>query len=176
MESRAENAITEGAAVRYAGPYSRRETGMTRSGFLLGSAAVLLSASLSAAQDVRAAVEAGNQKFAEAVSRGDAAAVGALYTTEAQLLPAGSDFVTGTSAIAAFWKSAFDSGIQGAALTTLEVESHGDLAHEVGRYELRGADGKAIDHGKYVVIWKKEGPTWKLHRDIWTTSVPPAAR
>jgi ketosteroid isomerase-like protein len=145
-------------------------------GFLMGSGAVLLSASLSAAQDVRAAVEAGNRKFAEAVSRGDAAAVAALYTSQAQLLPAGSDFVTGTPAIAAFWKSSFDSGIKGAVLTTLEVESHGDVAHEVGRYELRGADGKALDQGKYIVIWKKEGPSFKLHRDIWTTSVPPAAK
>jgi hypothetical protein len=23
------------------------------------------------------------------------------------------------------------------------------------------------------VIWKKEGSSWKLHRDIWTTSVVP---
>jgi uncharacterized protein (TIGR02246 family) len=145
--------------------------GMKRFGLLECAGAVLLSASLSAAQDVRAAVEAGNRKFAEAVSRGDAAAVAALYTSQAQLLPAGSDVVTGSAAIAAFWKSVFDSGIKGAALTTVEVESHGDVAHEVGRYELRGADGKALDQGKYIVIWKKEGPTWKLHRDIWTTSV-----
>jgi hypothetical protein len=35
-------------------------------------------------------------------------------------------------------------------------------------------DGKVLDKGKYIVIWKKEDGTWKLHRDIWTTSVPPA--
>jgi len=23
------------------------------------------------------------------------------------------------------------------------------------------------------VIWKKDGETWKLHRDMWTTSIAP---
>jgi hypothetical protein len=28
-----------------------------------------------------------------------------------------------------------------------------------------------IDEGKYVVVWKRVGGQWKLHRDIWTSSV-----
>lgn len=67
----------------------------------------------------------------------------------------------------------FDSGVKDVSLVTLEVESHGDTAYEVGKLELRGADGKVLDRGKYVVIWKKEGTSWKLHRDIWNTSVVP---
>ena len=70
--------------------------------------------------------------------------------------------------------AAYDAGIKAVSLTTEEAEGHGNTAHEVGKYELRGADGKVLDHGKYVVIWKKEGASWKLHRDIWTTSVAPA--
>jgi ketosteroid isomerase-like protein len=35
-------------------------------------------------------------------------------------------------------------------------------------------DGKVADRGKYVVIWKRVGGEWKLHRDIWTTSLPAA--
>jgi ketosteroid isomerase-like protein len=34
------------------------------------------------------------------------------------------------------------------------------------------ANGSVADAGKYIVIWKKDGGTWKLHRDIWTTSPP----
>ena len=68
----------------------------------------------------------------------------------------------------------FDTGVKGVSLVTVEVEGHGDTAHEIGTFELRGADAKVLDHGKYVVIWKKNGSSWKLHRDIWTTSVAPA--
>lgn len=128
----------------------------------------------SAAEDVRSAIEAANKKFEAAVARGDGPGTAALYTATAQLLPAQSDFVSGTQAIGQFWQAVYNSGIKGGSLTTVEVEGHGNTAHEVGKYELRGADGTVLDRGKYVVIWKKEGPSWKLHRDIWTTSVVPA--
>ena len=142
---------------------------------LVGSVVVALTCAgpATAEEDVRAALEAGNRKFEAAVSRGDGAALAALYTSDGQLLPAQSDVVTGTKAIGEFWQGVFDSGIKAATLTTIEVSSHGDTAHHVGRYELHAADGKGLDKGKYLVIWKKEGGTWKLHRDIWTTSVPP---
>lgn len=126
-----------------------------------------------AAGDVRSEIEAANKLWEAAASRSDGPAVAALYTDSGQLLPPQSDFVTGTEAIGQFWQAVFDSGVKGVSLVTLEVESHGDTAHEVGKLELRDTDGKLLDHGKYVVIWKKQGASWKLHRDIWTTSVVP---
>jgi uncharacterized protein (TIGR02246 family) len=126
----------------------------------------------SIATESRPAIEAVNRRFMEAFKRGDSASVARLYTTGAQLLPANSDFVTGTSAIQQFWQGAMDMGLKEAVLETLEVESHGDAAHEVGRYTLKAAEGQVADAGKYVVIWRHEGGVWKLHRDIWTTSRP----
>ncbi|MCG6957208.1 MAG: hypothetical protein LJF04_14560 [Gemmatimonadetes bacterium] len=32
--------------------------------------------------------------------------------------------------------------------------------------------GPPPHRGKCVVIWKNEDGAWKLHRDIWTSSVP----
>ena len=137
------------------------------------SIALLGASPALAADDVRSEIEAANKTLEAAVSRSDGPGVAALYTDNAQVLPAESDFVTGTEAIGQFWQAAFDSGIKGVSIVTLEVENHGDTAYEVGKLELRGADGKVLDRAKYVVIWKKEGTTWKLHRDIWTTSVVP---
>jgi uncharacterized protein (TIGR02246 family) len=144
-----------------------------RLGIGFASIALLTTSPALAADDVRSDIEAANKKWEAAASRSDGPGVAALYTDNAQLLPAQSDFVTGTEAIGQFWQAVFDSGIKDASLVTVEVESHGDTAYEVGKFELRGADGKVLDHGKYVVIWKKEGTSWKLHRDIWTTSVVP---
>ena len=80
----------------------------------------------------------------------------------------------GSVAIAAFWQGGME-GIKGLELETLEVLGQGDIASEVGRYKMRGPDGQQIDHGKYIVVWKKVGDVWKLHRDIFNTSVAPAA-
>ena len=130
-------------------------------------------ASAPAFADVRAEIEAANRKFEAAAAKGDGKATAALYTASGQALPAGSEVVSGTEAIGKLWQGVFDSGVKGVRLKTLEVESHGDLADEVGQYELLDAAGKTLDRGKYVVIWKKEGGAFKLHRDIWTTSMPP---
>ena len=140
----------------------------------LVSMVFLFALPASAADEVRSAIEAANKKWEAAASRSDGPGVAALYTDRGQLLPVQSDMVSGTQAIGQFWQAVFDSGVKGASLLTVEVEGCGDTAYEVGRFELRDADGKVLDHGKYVVIWKKEGASWKLHRDIWTTSVAPA--
>ena len=124
------------------------------------------------APGVRDAITAANARFVAALREGDANAAAACYTADAQLLPANSEPVAGTDDIAGFWRGALAMGIAGARLETLEVESEGDLAAEVGRYTLTGADGGTLDTGKYVVLWHRDGGAWKLHRDIWTTSRP----
>jgi len=126
------------------------------------------------AQDaaVRAAVEAGNKKFSAAVTKGDAAALASLYTTDAEAFPPNSDFVKGRAAIQAMWKGVLDTGVTGAELATTEVEAQGTFASEVGTYVIKLKDGTVADRGKYVVVWKKVGGQWLLHRDIWNTSQP----
>lgn len=125
---------------------------------------------MSSANDIRAGIEAGNRDFIAAFKRGDAAAIAKLYTAEGQLLPANSDFVRGSDAIRKFWQGAIDMGLKAVVLDTIEVEDYGDTAIEMGRYRLLAAAGAVADNGKYVVIWKNENGTWRLHRDIWTTN------
>jgi uncharacterized protein (TIGR02246 family) len=140
---------------------------------LIGLVSVTLLAVIpaSAADDVRSAIEAANKKWEAIASRGDGPGVAALYTADGQLFPPESDVVRGTEAIGRFLQAVFDSGIAGVSLVTVEVESHGDTAHEAGTLEFLDADGKVLDRGKYIVIWKREDASWKLHRDIWNTSV-----
>ena len=121
---------------------------------------------------IHEAIVAANGNFMEAFNSGDAAGVAAYYTTEGQLLPGNSDFVTGTQAIADFWQAVMDMGIKSAKLETIEVEGMGKMAYEVGKYQLFGEGGQMLDQGKYIVIWKQVEGVWKLHRDIWNTSMP----
>ena len=120
---------------------------------------------------IREAIAAANAEFMAAFSRGDAAGLAALYTASGQLLPPNMGVMAGQEAIQAFWQGAMDMGIQSAQLEIVEVEDHGDTAIEVSRYTL-GAGGQVLDQGKYVVIWKREGGQWKLHRDIFNSSLP----
>ena len=124
--------------------------------------------------DTTTQLESTKDKFVAAFRRGDAAGIANVYTTEAQLLPGNSDFVRGTDAICTFWQAALDTGLKDTTLQAIEIEAHGDTAIEVGLYTIIGGDGGVADKGKYIIIWKNEADQWKLHRDIWTTSLPVA--
>jgi uncharacterized protein (TIGR02246 family) len=143
-------------------------------GFLAATLVVLSgAASVSTAEDVRAAIEAGSKAWTAAVARGDGAAVAALYTTTAQVLPPGGEIARGREAIQKVFQGAIDAGMTTLTLTTVEVEAHGDTATEVGTWTWKGKDGATVDSGKYIVIWKKEGGQWRLHRDIWNSNTQP---
>lgn len=125
--------------------------------------------------DIRQAIDAANQNFMQAFQRGDAAGVAACYTADARLLPPNGQPMNGTAAITAFWQGAMALGITAAKLETVELESRGDLAIEIGQYTLTiqpAPDTTATDVGKYVVVWKDDGGVWKLHIDIWNTNTP----
>jgi uncharacterized protein (TIGR02246 family) len=119
----------------------------------------------------RSAIEAANAQFSATAAKGDGAGLAALYAADGQVLPAGSDVIRGRDAIQKFWQSALDAGIAGVGLKTLEIFGQSPTVTEVGQYELSDKTGKVIDHGKYIVIWRREGGHWKLLRDMFSTNV-----
>lgn len=121
---------------------------------------------------VRAAIEAANQVFMDAVRDGDLPGLVGLYTEDGQVLPPNAEIMSGHEAIQAFWQAVAGMGVKGALLETLEVEGHGDTAIEVGAYAMSGEGDQVLDRGKYVVIWKQQDEEWKLHRDIFNSSLP----
>jgi uncharacterized protein (TIGR02246 family) len=120
-----------------------------------------------------------NARFVEAYNRGDVAAVAALYTDDAVLLPPNLEMLRGREAIQQFWAGTRQMGVREAALETVQVEDSGDMACEIGAYTLKiqPEGGQATtDRGKYVVVWKRQGDgSWKLAVDIWNTNSPPAS-
>jgi uncharacterized protein (TIGR02246 family) len=125
----------------------------------------------------RAEIEAANKELLAALSNGDAAGVASCYTEDAKLLPPNSEILEGKEAIQAFWQGGIDMGIKEAELKTALVEAQGDAAYEIGTYTLtiEPPGGPVItDKGKYLVIWKRQDGSWKLHADSFHTSLPVA--
>lgn len=104
-------------------------------------------------------------ELAAAINARDAAAAAALYTEDGAVMAPGAPRCDGTDGIKSYWQAGIDGGLTNVALTTLEVEQHGDTATEVG--SLTARMGEAALVGKYVVIWKKSADDWKLHYDIF---------
>ncbi len=119
---------------------------------------------------MRAAIEQAGVRFAEAYGRGDTKAVAAFYTEDAIAFPPGGEMVKGRAAIQQMWQETLDSGVKSLSFTVIDVGASGEFAHETGtalmNIQPAGKDPTTASV-KYVVVWKKQGKDWKLHRDIW---------
>ena len=121
------------------------------------------------------AIRAASKQWDDAFNRGDAAAVAALYTEEANLLPPNSPMIVDTEGIQAVFQGFFDAGGGDLQGTVIDLHVNGDMAHMVGNYTLtiQPEEGDAItDSGKYVEIWKRENGRWKIDVGIWNSSLP----
>ena len=122
--------------------------------------------------DLRTQLAKLDQAWQTAYNAGDAAAVAALYTEDAKVIPPGHAAVSGRAAIQAFFAEDIATA-QGAknALTTEEAFGGGDVAIAVGGWVATKADGTHADHGMYVTVYKQVDGGWKIYRDTWNSSM-----
>lgn len=119
----------------------------------------------------RAEIAAVNRLFEEAARKHDAARLASLYTPDAVVMPPDGPFVRGHDDIREMWAGAIKQlGLIDVKLDTRDLEVVGDTAYETGEATLelepeRGRRATAVV--KFVVVWKRIGGEWRLHRDIW---------
>jgi uncharacterized protein (TIGR02246 family) len=97
------------------------------------------------------------------------------YADDASALPFNAPIATGKEAIRQVW--AHLTSLPGFALTfaptKIEVAKSGDLAYDVGTFELKTNDAQGnvnTEVGKYVVVWKKQPyKQWKAAIDMFST-------
>lgn len=144
---------------------------------ILGLATLSVPASSSAAE-AKATVttmESLARAYDDAYNRRDARALAALYLDDAQILAPNLEIVRGRLAIEEFWRSELAASTLRQTSKVLEVEDHGGVAFEAGSWLMRHPeDGAAGTGGKYLVVWKKSGGQWKIHRETWNTDDPVA--
>jgi ketosteroid isomerase-like protein len=119
--------------------------------------------------------------WSHAVETKDLGQAISFYTDSASVLPFNAPSVTGTVQIRELWSHLMST--PGFSLhfapSIVEVAHSGDLAYDVGTFELTldDAQGKPVKTpGKYVVVWKQTGGKWKAAADIFNTDVKSAEK
>ena len=112
-----------------------------------------------------------SRSFEDAVRRGDLEAIGNLYYPDAVVMAPDSPMIKGREAIKQLWKSAIeDYGLKSIRLESVELDIVGDIASEIGYGTLDMAPpggGQETEQVKFLVVWKRSGDQWRLHRDTW---------
>ena len=138
-----------------------------------GNAAPPLSTSDSAG------IAAADSAFQAGANAGNAAAVAAVYASDASLLPPNLPMQRGRTAIRAFWAGLLDAYTVTFEVAPDMIEGRGDLAYNMGHYRFtavpkeKNAPGIA-DEGKFVEILKRQPDgSWKYVVDIYNSNLAP---
>lgn len=97
------------------------------------------------------------------------------YAADASAFPFNAPIATGKDQIRQVW--AHLVSLPGFVLsftpTKIEVAKSGDLAYDIGTFELKTNDAQGnvvAEVGKYVVVWKKQpDKQWKVVADMFNT-------
>jgi uncharacterized protein (TIGR02246 family) len=157
---------------------------MNRLSVILGLVA-LVGAGLSAQAKKAPAAGGGDEAaiakvrtaFQNAEMAQDGAGIAKLYAADGAELPPNAPAAMGRAAIEKYHKDfAQQFMLHGITITSLKVQVAGDIAYDVGTYKqqlmpMKG--GNVIDdHGKYVVLMKKEGGAWLVTHAIYNSDLP----
>lgn len=123
--------------------------------------------------------------YQAAVAGQDAAGIAKLYAADGVEMPPNAPAATGRAAIEKYHKDfAQQFMIHGITITSQKTRVSGDIAYDVGTYKqqlmpMKGG-GVADDHGKYIVLMKKDGGAWVITHAIYNSDLPlpapPAAK
>lgn len=121
----------------------------------------------------KTAIEARNAEFSSFVAKSDSAGLAGMYTADGKLMGPNMPAASGRSTIQSAFNGMFSGGPLGLKLTTIEIWGNESAIAEETAFSMTDKDGKEIDKGKALVVWKMEDGKWKLHRDIWNSDMPP---
>ena len=121
---------------------------------------------------IESEIKAENVRWAEAYARGDYSAIGNLYTDDGTLFPPGESRVVGPSAIADYFKKKSSNGARH-TVTFDNLEFYGDdnTVTEISDTEICDLDGKLISRGRQTLVFLKKNGLWRLHRDMWNSTM-----
>ncbi len=125
-------------------------------------------------QNLPEQITAMNRRFMDAFASENMQQLAECYTEDAQLLVAHLDVIQGRGGIATVFR-ALRKHVRQIELTTRDLQGGEQMAIETGGYVQRGADGAVLDHGKFLVVWKREAEGWRIQRDMINTDLPKQA-
>jgi len=114
------------------------------------------------------------RRFADILFHRDHAALPALFTADTLVLPSGKPLVQGREAAVAFWTAATSNPDRRlrSEFEIVDAQFEGQVVIEAGRatvWAVVGGREEIVDHGKYIVVWKRDDGRWKRHRDIFNS-------
>jgi uncharacterized protein (TIGR02246 family) len=126
--------------------------------------------------DVQSVLRNLAQDFVTAFNTGNYDQAAALFAPDGAFMAPHHEPAYGPKPVEQILRKFGDAGYQDLRLETVRVEVSGDMAMEIGRYNvaIRQSDGTIVaDRGKYLKAWRRLG-AWLIVADCWSSNMPAA--
>jgi ketosteroid isomerase-like protein len=122
---------------------------------------------------VRKIIDSTNTVFFDRVAKGDSTGLSSMYTSDGKLMPPNYPAATGSAQIqSTFGRMLATMGPIQVKPTIIGIWGTEEMVVEEGIFVMT-KEGKEIDKGKYIGLWKMEDGKWKLFRDMFSSDNPP---
>lgn len=122
----------------------------------------------------KTAVETGYREFEKAFNAKDSVALANCYATDAKFMPQSGKSIEGRPAIQKEFTQWFKGDTPQIAIKLVELWGNETNLTAENSWTMTGKDGKVVDEGKSIEVYKKEDGKWKLLRDCYNSNMPPA--
>lgn len=118
-----------------------------------------------------ASVRQSNISMTKAFKSLDTAALLQSFTEKSELMPSHHPVIQGRDSIRVYLIKLLHGNSKELKIESKNLWGDSSLLTETGTYQIKGADNKKLDQGKYIALWKQESGNWKIYRAIWNTDL-----
>jgi ketosteroid isomerase-like protein len=122
--------------------------------------------------NIQEVIEEKNRQFTKAHVTGEVDIINNYFSEDAKIFLPNSDIVTGSANIAELNSQYVEYGISEFREETTALYGSKDYLIEEGKYYMTYGEDSTVENGKYINIWKQEDGDWKVHSNIWNSSMP----
>ncbi|UQD57498.1 nuclear transport factor 2 family protein [Flavobacterium sp. K5-23] len=118
------------------------------------------------------AIEEQNAVFIEAMNKGDSVTVANNYTIDAKFMQPNAKAAEGRNNIQHLMSNFMKSGMPVFDIKIVELWGNDETLTVEEQWTFSDKDGKIVDSGKALELWKMEDGKWKIHRDCYNSDMP----
>ena len=120
----------------------------------------------------RKEIDKANIEFINLFNKNDSVGLANMFTTDGKSMEPNEPAFIGRSAIQTHYSIVMNAGANKLGLITTGLWGDQKMLAEEGEFTFIDKNGKQLDKGKYIVLWKIEDGKWKLFRDCYNSDLP----
>lgn len=120
----------------------------------------------------RKEIDKANLEFVDLFNKSDSIGLANMFTSDGKSMEPNEPAFTGRKAIQTHYSIVMNAGANKLGLVTTGLWGDSKMLSEEGEFTFIDKNGKQLDKGKYIVLWKMEDGEWKLFRDCYNSDLP----